>query len=104
MPQIRFLPCIGAALMVLAGCGNPEAMIKKVASPEDQQGATQCIEALRQKRFDAIEAHLPDELKTPGTRATLEHMASLMPAGQPDAIALVGADINLSDEGARTAD
>jgi hypothetical protein len=104
MPQTRFLLCIGAALIFLAGCDNPEAMIKKVTSEEDQQGATQCIEALRQKRFDAIEAHLPEELSSPDTRATLEHMAGLMPAGQPDAIALVGADVNVSDAGARTAD
>jgi hypothetical protein len=103
MPKTRFLLCITAALTFLAGC-NPQAMIKKVVSPEDEQGATQCIEALRQKRFSAIEAHLPPELQTPDTLATLEHMAALMPAGQPDSIALVGADITTSEEGARTAD
>jgi len=38
-------------------------MIKKVASEEDQQVATECINALREKRFDAIENALADGLK-----------------------------------------
>ena len=101
--QTRSLLYLGAALFFLGGC-NPEEMIKKVTSEEDQQGATQCIDALRQKRFDALEAHLPPALKTPESRPILEKMAAMLPEGQPDAIKLVGADINVSPAGARTAD
>lgn len=102
MPQLRSLLCIGAALLGLAGC-NPEDMIKKVASEEDQQVATQCIDALRARRFDAIENTLAEELKSPETRNKLEQMASLLPAGKPDTIKLVGANINMGG-GARTSD
>ncbi|HEX6395978.1 MAG TPA: hypothetical protein VFZ95_01015 [Steroidobacteraceae bacterium] len=103
MPKPRFLLCLGAALICLAGC-NAEDMVKKVASDEDQQGATQCIDALHKKRFDAIEAHLDPQLRSPETRPTLEHMAAMLPPGEPDAVKLVGANINVSSQGARTAD
>jgi len=103
MPKTRFLLCIGAALICLTAC-NPEDMVKKVASDEDQQGATQCIDALRNRRFDAIETHLDPSLRSPETRTTLEHMAGMLPPGQPDAVKLIGANINVSEQGARTAD
>ena len=103
MSKIRLLLCSVAAVLCFAGC-NPEEMIKKVASEEDQQVATECINALREKRFDAIENALADGLKGPETRATLESMAKILPAGKPDSIKLIGANISADASGARTSD
>jgi hypothetical protein len=102
MPQIRFLLCLCAALICLPGC-NPENMVKKVAPQEDQQAATECIDALRQKRFDALENTLAEGLQGPETRATLERMANMLPAGTPDAVKLIGADIKVAG-GSRISD
>jgi len=103
MSKFRLLLCFGAALMCLSGC-NPEKMIEKVAPEEDQQVATECINALRAKRFDAIENTLAEGLKGDATRATLEGMANMLPAGKPDAIKLIGAAITTERSGARTSD
>jgi hypothetical protein len=103
MSKIRLLLCFGAALLGLVAC-NAEDMVKKVATEEDQEAATQCIDALRANRFDALENSLADGLKGPGTRATLEGMANLLPAGQPDAIKLIGANIKVDPSGARMSD
>jgi hypothetical protein len=103
MSKFRYLLCLGTALLGLIGC-NPEEMIKKAASEEDQQVATQCIDALREKRFDAIESTLAEGLKGPETRATLEGMANMLPAGNPDAVKLVGVNIKVEPSGARTSD
>ena len=102
MPITRLLLCLGTALVCLVGC-NPEEMMKKVTSEEDQQAATECINALRERRFDALETALAEGLKGPESRATLEHMANLLPPGKPDAIKLIGADVQSAHSGARTA-
>lgn len=96
MSRARIVWCALAALTVIGGC-NRDDMLKKFASDQDQKVARQCIDTLRHRNFAEIEARLDPSLRSPDTRALLEKAANLLPPREPDAVILVGAQLNTAD-------
>jgi hypothetical protein len=97
MPLSRF--ALGALAALLAcGCSQEE-MVQKLASDEDRKVATQCIDTLRERNFDEIEARLDPSLKGANTRAALVQAADMIPAGKPSAVKLVGVQTQTGTDG-----
>ncbi len=82
-------------LLIIAGC-DQDAMLKKLADPEDEAKARQTIGLLREQRFDELEAALDPSIRGPNIRDTLRQMAELIPAGEPVEVKLVGMQISKS--------
>jgi hypothetical protein len=80
---------------MLAGAGcSQEEMLRKIASDEDQKVARQCIDTFRNGNLAGIEARLDPSLKGADTHAALVQMAAMLPPGSPDAVKLVGANLD----------
>ena len=71
------------------GC-DQEAMIKSMMPAEDGAIAKTYIGYLREHKFDLIEKDLDDSLKTPNIREMLTKMSSIIPAGEPISVKVVG--------------
>src|SRR5688572_25972344 len=81
------------AMLAGAGCSQEE-MLRKIASDEDQKVARQCIDTFRNGKLAGIEARLDPSLKGADTHAALVQMAAMLPPGSPDAVKLVGANLD----------
>ncbi len=73
-------------------------MLRKIASEEDQKVARQCIDTLRKGNVSEIEARLDPSLKGADTHAALAQMAAMLPPGNPDAVKLVGANLDKQND------
>jgi len=85
---IRLMGCF-LTLALLCGCSQEE-QLQKLASPDVQARARGFIDQLRAHDYDTIDKSADPSIKGPALRATLEQMASLIPAGEPASIKLVG--------------
>jgi hypothetical protein len=90
----RLIFPIGILLLLLSGCNqnNLNNLIKKIATPEDEAMATNCVTLLQQNKFDQIEKVLDPSIKTPTTRDTLARMAEMIPVQEPKSIKILGVD------------
>jgi len=88
--------CALAALLLAAGC-NRDDMLKKFASDQDEKVARECIDTLRHGKLDELEARLHPSLRTEQAHAEILKMQAAVPAGEPDAVKLVGAWQNVNN-------
>jgi hypothetical protein len=92
---LRNALCALAALFAMAGCSQEE-LLKKIASPEDEKTATECLERLRVGDIANLEARMDPTLQAPNLHATLEQIAQILPDEKPASVKLVGAQSNKS--------
>ncbi len=85
------LAVVAAAVMagVLASCSE-ERVMQALTSESDRAFTTSCIDHLRRREFEAIEAVMDPSLRTAGLRRTLESMADLVPPSAPRSVKVVG--------------
>lgn len=79
------------ALLLMAAACNQSDIWQKVALPGDRALAKSYIDLLRQRRYADIEAVADPIIRDELFRDTLVRMASLIPAGEPKSVTLVGA-------------
>jgi len=96
LPRIALLAL--AALLLLNGCSQ-EALLRKFATEEDRKVATECIDTLRAGKIAEIEGRMDPSLRTADTHQVLARMANLLPKGEPSAVKLVGAQLNVGTNG-----
>ena len=92
--------CALGALVFIAGCDRDQ-LLRKFASPADEKVARQCIDTMRHGRLQEIETSLDPGLKGAEAHAQLLKMVATLPAREPDAVKLVGANQNF-DNGVRS--
>jgi hypothetical protein len=97
MRRTSTLWCAFVALLAGAGCSQEE-LLQKIASEEDQKVARECIDTFRKGDLAEIEARLDPSLKGADTHAALAQMAAMLPPGKPDAVKLVGANLNTNND------
>lgn len=77
-------------LVVLGACGRADTAI--TAAPEDEQAARNYVDLLRRGDFDTITRDIDPSMQSAISRGTLEKMASILPAQDPIAVKVVGAN------------
>ncbi len=87
--------------LLLFGCSQ-QKVLEKFSTRADQTLAKSYVVDLQEGKFDIIESNLDPSIKTPRMRDTLARMASLLPAGPPTSVKLVGAQRLFSPSGTRT--
>jgi hypothetical protein len=80
-----------ALAVLLIGC-DQEAMFQKMVPQEEAALAKGLVARLASKDFAAVEARLPNSLRTPEARGQLEQMASLLSPESPKSIRVVGSN------------
>jgi hypothetical protein len=73
-----------------AGCSK-QALLEKIASPEQQAAAKGYIDLLRQHQYESIEKAMDPSLAGPTLHESLVAMAAAIPDGDPTTVTLVGA-------------
>jgi hypothetical protein len=69
-------------------------MMKKIVPREDESFARECIDLLRQKRFDQIERELDPSISEPKIQDTLNAMAGMFPDEKPRSAKVVDLSLN----------
>jgi hypothetical protein len=82
------LSCI-ATFLLLAGCSE-EAVLKRWIQPADEAIARECVESLRQGKFDEVKHQLDPEIADSHIDETLSKMAALFPSQDPESLKVVG--------------
>jgi hypothetical protein len=73
------------------GCTKSD-VVEKFAAADDQALARKYIRQLKEHRFDEIEAAMDASIAGAGSDKTLNYMSTLIPAGEPLKVTLVGAN------------
>lgn len=96
MSRVRLVLSALVSVLLVAAC-NRDDMLRQFASDADEKVARECIDAVRHGKLDEIEARLQPSLKNDHTHAELLKMVAAVPAGEPDAVKLVGAQKYLNN-------
>jgi hypothetical protein len=79
-----------ALIMSIIGCSQQE-ILQKLASPQEQAVAKGYLDLLSQRQYAAIEKVMDPSISGPSLHQTLVAMAESIPAGNPTAVTLIGA-------------
>jgi hypothetical protein len=77
------------------GC-NPEDVIRKTSSAEDQAFVEKTLDQLRKRQFDEIEKRMDSSVQESNVRDTLAQMSALLPSEDPSKISLIAVQTNRS--------
>ena len=93
----KILPCflLFLSITLLMGC-NPEGVVRKISSAEDQAFVEKTLDQLQKKQFDEIEKRMDSSVQVPNVRDTLAQMSALFPSEAPSKISLIGVQTNSS--------
>jgi hypothetical protein len=86
--------CI-ASCLCLCGCSR-SAVVKMVISSEDETFARKYVDLLRRGDLDQVEQKLDPSISSADVRNTLDKMAGIFPAGEPESTKVVGYNIHHS--------
>jgi hypothetical protein len=81
----------------LVGC-DQAALMKSFTPTADESIARNCVDLLRQEKFDQIERQLDPTLVDSNLRNTLAEMAALFPNGDPESVKVVGLNVSQRQE------
>jgi hypothetical protein len=81
----------------LVGC-DQAALMKSFTPTADESIARNCVDLLRQEKFDQIERQLDPTLVDSNLRNTLAEMAALFPHGDPESVKVVGLNVSQRQE------
>lgn len=98
--RLKFLAGI-AFCASLSDC-DQATLMKKFTPPDDELFARTYFDQLRQGEFDQIVSDLDPSEENPGVRVKLVEMASLIPAGAPVSVKVVGAHVFRNRESSTT--
>ncbi len=91
MIRLVSLICI-AFCAFLVGC-DEAALMKRWTPPEAESIARRYVDLLRQGKFDQIQRDLDPTVDDPDVRGTFAQMAAIFPAGTPESVKVVGANV-----------
>lgn len=80
-------------VILMSSSCSQKASLEKLSTPEDRAVAQSYIDQLRLRQFDAIEAAIDENIKSPDLRDKLSKMADTLPAGEPSSIKVIGVQV-----------